>query len=295
MLTRRRVRPCTALKQLLCLLVDLQRPKPLVKSLQLINNINTSSLRPEQKLSERICREHVKTDSAVLTCLYLLAMPIPQRYEPVPQRDDTIFLDTIDVPNYNYNSAIPNSVSAPSIPGSPPPSFHSHQSISSPPGTPRPTIRGGHDDAFAGLWNTNPGSDATAVSTSSDASASLAVALLRGRVDRLEEALGRLLMEKEESKVRNPGDPMDSNCCVVFSGLGSDDEDFVRSSKSNCCVTFSNSRQSARERKEKKVFAMVVLFVVFVFLLLAAIVVLTIVNDGAKAASACLDSCRSRT
>ena len=118
-----------------------------------------------------------------------------------------IILDSIHSPNYNFNTGIPNSVpsshapsiapSARSIPNSPPPSFHTHST----PGTPRPTPSSTASADYNELWGVAPSSisfngDApTEICAASDALSTIKT--LQSRVERLEESLGRLLLEKE--------------------------------------------------------------------------------------------------
>jgi len=215
-----------------------------------------------------------------------------QRYEPIPQRDEIIILDSIhNSPNYNYNSAIPNSVSsassihtpsiiAPSIPSSPPPSFHTHSS----PGTPRPipsTSTGRNSGpSYAELWGVAPstagGETEMTMGTSNDALATIAG--LKQRVELLEESIGRLLLEKETSPdgtykndKRNGG----SNCCVTFSDASPDLERALAEGRgSNCCVSFRSSRidMKREQTRNKKI---IVFCVLFTLLLFSATIVLT--------------------
>lgn len=177
----------------------------------------------------------------------------------------------------NYNTAIPNSVPpsissqsnyapsivAPSIPSSPPPSFHTHSS----PGTPRPThsIRTSHSNpSYVELWGVAPstvgGSAPTeigGIGTSNDALATIAG--LRTRVEWLEESLGRLLIEKDAARLSasasgsGSGSGQDgcendsvlgkhrNNCCVAFTDASPDLERAVARGQ-NCCVTFKSSK-----------------------------------------------------
>ncbi len=134
----------------------------------------------------------------------------------MPQRNDVIILDSIhNSPSYNYNSAVPNSVSSassihtpsiisPSIPSSPPPSFHSHSS----PGTPRPipsTSTGRNSgQSYAELWGVAPstvgGETEMTMGTSNDALAT--IASLKQRIEWLEESIGRLLVPPHSSSHR---------------------------------------------------------------------------------------------
>jgi hypothetical protein len=143
---------------------------------------------------------------------------IPQR----PHRDEVIILDSIhNSPTYNYNSGVPNSISsiasqsqtpsiasstytpsliAPSIPNSPPPSFHTHSS----PGTPRPTPststrQSNGAVSYAELWGVAPstvgGDGMTEIGgTSNDALATIAG--LKQRIEWLEESIGKLLVRQ---------------------------------------------------------------------------------------------------
>lgn len=121
----------------------------------------------------------------------------PQRYQPVScasarkspllnllnfllqvsQHDDTLMLESIDSAHSRYDVPLPSP-----CPGSPPPSFHSSQSMDDDmsPQTPQLTSNGDED------------ANGVAISSSNDAA--LAIALLRSRVDMLEESIGRLLV-----------------------------------------------------------------------------------------------------
>lgn len=114
--------------------------------------------------------------------------------------------------NYNYNTGIPSSapsvissthtpsILTPSIPASPPPSFHSHSP--SEPGTPRPTPSTHTRGGYAELWGVAPstiGGAETEIGTgigiggtSNDALAT--IASLKQRIEWLEESIGKLLV-----------------------------------------------------------------------------------------------------
>ncbi|RDW75353.1 hypothetical protein BP6252_06495 [Coleophoma cylindrospora] len=188
----------------------------------------------------------------------------PQRYAPIPQREEPIVLESIHSSGYNYNSGIPNSVScasAPSIPSSPPPSFHSSQSIPSSPGTPRPTDHGA--SSINGLWNAVQSGDSDGTAVSSGRDSSLELALLRNRMDRLEESLGRLLLEKGRQERTTGSDGGHSNCCVTF--RDPHDEAYTNAS-SNCCVTFSSPHDPRHdhERRAKRAVVFVIIITALV-------------------------------
>ncbi|KAL2069606.1 hypothetical protein VTL71DRAFT_14285 [Oculimacula yallundae] len=199
----------------------------------------------------------------------------------VPQRDETIILDSIHgSPTYNYNSGLANSVASsryepsiggppPSIPNSPPPSFHTHST----PGTPRPTpsttathishSSTSRDDSsapsYAELWGVAPstfGGDTTAthtIGTSNDALATITG--LKQRIEWLEESIGRLLMEKDSNRM-NGGEGQGSvhkkerdNCCVTFTDASPDLERALTAGKgTNCCVQFKRTNDVARNK-----------------------------------------------
>ncbi|KAH9214115.1 hypothetical protein DL95DRAFT_389807 [Leptodontidium sp. 2 PMI_412] len=233
------------------------------------------------------------------------------RYEPVPQRDETIILDSIHgSPNYNYNSGIANSVASsryepsiggppPSIPNSPPPSFHTHSS----PGTPRPTpstttthashLSLSQNDSssapsYAELWGVAPstfGGDTTnthTIGTSNDALATIAG--LKQRIEWLEESIGRLLMEKDQNQIRggsasgsgsgndegeSAGKKERDNCCVTFTDASPDLERALTAGKgTNCCVTFRSKSDGPKNKWPLLLFA--ILFMVCLTIILVA-------------------------
>ncbi|KAK0120049.1 hypothetical protein ONS95_011462 [Cadophora gregata] len=222
------------------------------------------------------------------------------RYEPVPQRDETIILESIHgSPHYNYNSGLANSVASsryepsiaggppapPSIPNSPPPSFHTHSS----PGTPRPTpstttyaSHHSHNESsapsYAELWGVAPstfGGDTTntnTIGTSNDALATITG--LKQRIEWLEESIGRLLMEKDQNGNRNgngsgsdngsgvEGRKERDNCCVTFTDASPDLERALTAGKgTNCCVTF-RSKSDGRQKNKGPLLLCLILFMV---------------------------------
>ncbi|KAE8453228.1 hypothetical protein EG329_011295 [Mollisiaceae sp. DMI_Dod_QoI] len=219
-----------------------------------------------------------------------------QRYEPVPQRDhreEVIILDSIhNSPIYNYNSGIPNSVSsvsvassirtpsiiAPSIPNSPPPSFHTHSS----PGTPRPTpstsTRQGGGISYAELWGVAPstvGGTETEIGTSNDALATISG--LKQRIEWLEESIGKLLIEKDNHVCSTANTDKDrqsrDNCCVTFTDASPDLERlFTQGTGNNCCVQF---RKSDAKLKPKARVALVFIALAVFFTMFTVIMVLS--------------------
>jgi len=224
-----------------------------------------------------------------------------QRYEPVPQRDhreEVIILDSIhNSPTYNYNSGIPNSVSsasvasstrtpsiiAPSIPDSPPPSFHTHSS----PGTPRPTpstsTRQGGGISYAELWGVAPstiGGTETEIGTSNDALATISG--LKQRIEWLEESIGKLLIEKDNHVCSSSSASTDKdkhsrdNCCVTFTDASPDLERLLTQGPgTNCCVQFRKT--DAKHVKHRAGIALC-----FLALLFTMITVITVLSATSR-------------
>jgi hypothetical protein len=170
----------------------------------------------------------------------------------------------------------PSISNTPSIPNSPPPSFHTHSS----PGTPRPTqsirtgISGSTGTGIAGpyneLWGVAPSTLGGENATSNDALATIAG--LKQRVEWLEESIGRLLLEKEErqsndSKQEESKHGERNNCCVSFTDATPDLEQAMIKRNNNCCVRFKRE-DTKRDHKIKAlatlgVIAFAVLMMVF--------------------------------
>jgi len=256
------------------------------------------------------------------------------RYEPVPQNDENISLDSIAIStpttsttsttSYNYNTGLPSSASSiitPSTTSSPPPSFHSSQayhlsqnplhSYSQPPpfpqaipnprsappsfhsrsSTPRPTpsTRTTHTNGtdasadYVELWgvaDTNTTTAGTEIGTETEGgggglmqgaglrSSNDAVATiieLKRRVERLEEGVGRLLLENEQLRAARPLHALSSeddleaghrhrrsNCCVTFSDSTPEMQRAMMGRSNNCCVAFKGSKRKNDERTEKQ-------------------------------------------
>jgi len=138
----------------------------------------------------------------------------------VPQIADNVSLASLPE-SYNYNSGVPNS---------PPPSFRSSQSVSNEPPafTPPITAETNNVDLLG-----NPRLWSGSVAGSASGSEALVLNLHR-RIERLEESVGRLLLEKTERSAA--GQHERSNCCVM---LDADDilAKDMAASGSNCCVT----------------------------------------------------------
>ncbi|KAH8816049.1 hypothetical protein F5884DRAFT_206491 [Xylogone sp. PMI_703] len=192
------------------------------------------------------------------------------RYQPVSQHDSSepIILSPINTASYNYNTALPNSVapSAPSIPSSPPPSFHSSQSVNghidASPGTPR-------EAAHANVQEWNNLTPTAIIGESfgepSGSDAQMQIAALKARVERLEECIGRLMLDKEESNTSLPHEGR-TNCCVTFTDVPGDFEQaFSRRAGNNCCVQF---RSSSHQRKPHPL-AIIIIIGMFALLITA--------------------------
>jgi len=154
------------------------------------------------------------------------------RYERVPQVEENIGLDPIDQA-YNYNSGVPNS---------PPPSFHSSQSdvpLRSNNATPTngPDLLGDPRLTSGSVVGSATGSEALVIN-------------LHRRIERLEETVGRLLLEKPPISSSSPSDH--SNCCVTFSDsahASASELAAIDRAGSNCCVTF-RSQPPRSERQQ---------------------------------------------
>jgi len=186
-----------------------------------------------------------------------------QRYEPVPQRDqEFINLDALanNAP-YQYNTGLPNSVpqsaapsyAAPSIRSietSPPPSFHTVSRV----GTPRANMRGGEGAELWGVATSTGGALTEAISTSNDSLET--IKNLQQRVARLEESIGRLLLNKEEQS-----EGKSSHCCVSFTDASPEIERMMARSGDHCCVTFSSSKAVDARRQNAKYGAIAIIAV----------------------------------
>lgn len=181
------------------------------------------------------------------------------RYERVPQVDDNISL--VSLGNYNYMTGVPNS---------PPPSFHSSQSVGDPnevtPTHTTPTTQPIDQQRSLAPSVMDSTTDSEAV-----------VINLHKRIEQLEETIGRLLLEKESGiEIPTHNSRTGSNCCVTFAnGDPSAAELAAISGENNCCVTFGPKRQrSERDRRIGRILAVVfsvLCLVAFWTILLAAI------------------------
>ncbi|KAH8601116.1 hypothetical protein B0O99DRAFT_608002 [Bisporella sp. PMI_857] len=207
-----------------------------------------------------------------------------RRYEPIPQNEEVINLDALqNNASYNYNSGLgnsaPSSVVAPSytnyvnanhqhhapsirsIPNSPPPSFHT---ISSP-GTPRPipstTTRSGESE-YAELWGVAASTRGAQTEVCAGSEAKEMVSQLMVKVERLEEAIGRLLLEKETEPEKYHG----ANCCLTFTDASPAAERAITSAGGNCCITFRHSGDyRQRDRKAKMLWLLFSLIICLTF------------------------------
>jgi len=185
------------------------------------------------------------------------------RYERVPQSDDNISL--VSLGNYNYLSGVPNS---------PPPSFHSSQSID---GATTPT-----HTTPATLPTDQQRSLAPSVLGSTTDSEAVVINLHK-RIEQLEETIGRLLLEKENGiDIKSDAHPRSGNCCVRFSnGEPTVAELEALGGGDHCCVTFSSQKaKSSDERRLARVAA-------FVFSILCLIAAWTILLAFVKSRAVC--------
>jgi len=217
------------------------------------------------------------------------------RYEPVPQRDESISLDNISsISGYNYNSGIPNSVpssAAPSyygdgpqvhapsirsIPNSPPPSFHTHSS----PGTPRPTPSTTAQGDYAELWGV--AASTTGAPTEAFTPSPLAtIATLQARISRLEESVGRLLLEKEEGEsITYQG----GNCCISFTDASPSLERGMSAAGGNCCIHFRSSKiDKAQQERQRQKWALAAVCAITFTICMMFVLIAAVKKDHKKA------------
>ncbi|KAG4028312.1 hypothetical protein MFRU_022g00320 [Monilinia fructicola] len=152
-------------------------------------------------------------------------------------------------------------------PDSAPPSFHSRSS------TPRPTpstrtlasnISGGSGVELWGVATTTSGGTEHDGDGDEDRDGSSGLTIVKGlerRMERLEESIGRLLLENEELRrlrieamsVGSEGQGNRQNCCVMFTDASRDmEEALVMNGHNNCCVRFSSSASSSDRKRRKK-------------------------------------------
>ncbi|KAF7854605.1 hypothetical protein EAF04_010414 [Stromatinia cepivora] len=176
-------------------------------------------------------------------------------------------------------------------PDSAPPSFHSRSS------TPRPTpstrtlasnVSGGSGVDLWGVATTTSGGDETGEDREG-ASGLMIVKGLERRMERLEESIGRLLLENEElRRLRTAGAVTTStegenrrirqNCCVMFTDASRDmEEALVMNGHNNCCVRFSSSKSSSDRKERKKEW-----FVAIVFMTILVTLFVVMANGSAR-------------
>lgn len=90
---------------------------------------------------------------------------------------------------------------------------------------------------------------------------------MKGRIERLEEAIGKLLLEREEG---GDGAYNGGNCCLTFTDASPALERGVSAAGGNCCITFHHSGDS-RESERKGLLA----WLVVAFMICATIVLVT--------------------
>ncbi|KAJ8063291.1 hypothetical protein OCU04_008521 [Sclerotinia nivalis] len=171
-----------------------------------------------------------------------------------------------------------------------PPSFHSRSS------TPRPTpstrtlasnVSGGSGIELWGVATTTSGGDETGEDREG-ASGLMIVKGLERRMERLEESIGRLLLENEELRRLRTANAatgtggenrrIRQNCCVTFTDASRDmEEALVMNGHNNCCVRFSSSKSSSDRKQRKKGW-----FVAIVFMAILVTLFVVMVNGSVK-------------
>jgi len=116
--------------------------------------------------------------------------------------------------------------------------------------------------------------------TSNDALATIAG--LKQRVESLEEAIGKLLLEKDNNAAAQDTLAKRDNCCVTFTDASPDLERALTQDRgSNCCVTFRTS--DAKKSPSHVVMRLVIIGALFITIVLT---VLTVKLADANAAHA---------
>ncbi|APA15496.1 predicted protein [Sclerotinia sclerotiorum 1980 UF-70] len=189
---------------------------------------------------------------------------------------------TTPFPSYNNGQYIESA----------PPSFHSRSS------TPRPTpstrtlasnVSGSSGVELWGVATTTSGGDET-VEDREGASGLMIVKGLERRMERLEESIGRLLLENEELRrlrtanaatgTRGENQRIRQNCCVTFTDASRDmEEALVMNGHNNCCVRFSSSKASSDSKHRKRG-----CFVAIVFMAILITLFVVMVNGALKEA-----------
>lgn len=88
---------------------------------------------------------------------------------------------------------------------------------------------------------------------------------LQTRVERLEESLGQLILEKEALQNHAPYER--GNCCVSVTDASTDLERALAASGGNCCVRFGSKKVDPKKEAKKNAafFILAILFIVLAF------------------------------
>lgn len=97
---------------------------------------------------------------------------------------------------------------------------------------------------------------------------------LKARVERLEESIGRLLLEKE---AREPEEYKGGNCCMSYTDASKTMEQGMSAAGGNCCITFRSSRINDQdwERQKFKLRFVGAILIVFIFCMMLVLIPLT--------------------
>ncbi|CAD6449278.1 1d918b43-a18f-4697-ba00-3f3d3298d8f9 [Sclerotinia trifoliorum] len=184
---------------------------------------------------------------------------------------------TTPFPSYNNGQYIESA----------PPSFHSRSS------TPRPTpstrtlasnVSGSSGVELWGVATTTSGGDETGEDREG-ASGLMIVKGLERRMERLEESIGRLLLENEELRnlrtanaaagALGENQRIRQNCCVTFTDASREmEEALVMNGHNNCCVRFSSAKSPSYIKQRKSgCFVAIVLVAILVTLFVVMVIV----------------------
>lgn len=115
----------------------------------------------------------------------------------------------------------------------------------------------------------------TDVCAASDALA--AIAHLKARIERLEESIGQLLLDKDQPGQKYKG----GSCCMTFTDAPPGLERGVSAAGGNCCVTFHKSSKMDQERRKQLMSA----WLMFGTMICLTIILITFAVSGKRTAA----------
>jgi hypothetical protein len=118
------------------------------------------------------------------------------------------------------------------------------------------------------------------IGTSNDALATIAG--LKQRVESLEEAIGKLLLERDNNTAAQETRGTRDNCCVTFTDASPDLERALAQDRgSNCCVTFKTS--DSKKGPSHHILKVVIIGALFITIVLTVLIVKLADANSARA------------